>query len=90
MSKIDRIFVSTEFEVMFPLASARSLTRIGSYHTPIVWDSGIGNLPKRSSFKFEKWWLSRPDFKDIVIKAWSVDRKGMSSLDWWQTKVRFF
>jgi hypothetical protein len=90
MSKIDRIFVSTEFEALFPLASARALPRIGSDHTPIVWDSGIGNPPKKSSFKFEKWWLSRPDFKDIVIKAWSVDRKGMNSLDWWQSKVRCF
>jgi endonuclease/exonuclease/phosphatase family metal-dependent hydrolase len=36
MSKIDRIFVSTEFEALFPLASARALPRIGSDHTPIV------------------------------------------------------
>jgi mannosylglycoprotein endo-beta-mannosidase len=90
MSKIDRIFVSNEFEALFPLATARALPRIGSDHTPIVWDSGIGNPPKKSSFKFEKWWLSRPNFKDIVIKAWSVSRRGMSSLEWWQAKVRYF
>jgi hypothetical protein len=81
MSKIDRIFVSTEFEALFPLASARALPRIGSDHTPIVWDAGIGNPPKKSSFKFEKWWLSIPDFKDIVIKAWFVNGRGMSSLE---------
>jgi hypothetical protein len=46
---------------------------------------------KKSSFKFEKWWLSRPDFKDLVQKAWSIRRKrGDSNLDCWQAKVRYF
>jgi endonuclease/exonuclease/phosphatase (EEP) superfamily protein YafD len=40
MSRIDRIFCTTEFEERFPLAHARALPRVGSYHTPIVWDSG--------------------------------------------------
>jgi endonuclease/exonuclease/phosphatase (EEP) superfamily protein YafD len=42
MSRMDRIFVSTEFEALFPLAMATTLPRVGSDHTPIVWDSGIG------------------------------------------------
>jgi hypothetical protein len=51
----------------------------------------LNQQPKKSSFKFEKWWLSRPDFKDFVQKAWSIHRKrGYSNLDCWQAKVRYF
>ena len=90
MSRIDRIFCTTEFEASFPLASARVLPRIGSDHTPVIWESGCGEPVKKSSFKFEKWWLARPDFRDIVIKAWNT--KGFSSnpVDVWQSKVRAF
>jgi hypothetical protein len=88
MSRIDRIFCTTEFEEKFPLAHARALPRVGSDHTPIVWDSGCGQIPKKSGFKFEKWWLSRPDFKDLVIKAWSLGRGNKSSIDSWHDKCK--
>jgi hypothetical protein len=91
MSRIDRIFCTTNFESLFPLAHARALPRLGSDHTPIIWDAGLGQHPKKSSFKFEKWLLTRPDFKDLVLKAWSLNRKrGQSNLDCWQDKVRYF
>jgi hypothetical protein len=88
MSRIDRIFCTTSFEAMFPLAHARALPRLGSDHTPIIWDYGVNQQPRKSSFKFEKWWLSRPDFKNLVQKAWSIHRKrGESNLDCWQEKL---
>jgi endonuclease/exonuclease/phosphatase (EEP) superfamily protein YafD len=75
MSRIDRIFYTTSFEAMFPLAHARALPRLGSDHTPIIWDYGLNQQPRKSSFKFEKWWLSRPDFKNLVEKSRSIHRK---------------
>ena len=69
MSRIDRVFVSTCFEAMFPMAQVTALARLGSDHTPILWDSGCGQAPKKSGFKFEKWWCTRPDFQQIVEKA---------------------
>jgi hypothetical protein len=91
MSRIDRIFCTTNFETIFPLAHAKALPRLGSDHTPIIWDAGLGQHPKKSSFNFEKWWLTRPDFKDLVQKAWTIHRKGgYSNLDCWQAKVRYF
>lgn len=36
MSKADRVFCSTEFDNLCPLASATVLPRVGSDHTPIV------------------------------------------------------
>ena len=38
MSKLDRIFCTTGFDALFPLASARALAGVGSDHTPL---SGI-------------------------------------------------
>jgi hypothetical protein len=90
MSRIDRIFCTTEFEEKFPLAHARALPRVGSDHTPIIWDSGCNQVPKKSGFKFEKWWLSRPDFKDLVIKAWSLGRDNKTAIDNWHDKCKYF
>ena len=72
-SRIDRIFCNTSFDALFPLAHARALPRLGSDHTPILWDSGAGQIPKKSRFKYEKWWSARPDFIDIVTKSWSTN-----------------
>jgi hypothetical protein len=83
-------FCTTEFEERFPLAHARALPRVGSDHTPIVWDSGCDQIPKKSDFKFEKWWISRPDFKDLVIKAWSLARGNKSAIDNWHDKCKYF
>jgi hypothetical protein len=68
MSRIDRIFCNTGFEALFPLGNARALPRLGSDHTPIIWDSGETVVPKKSSFKFEKWWSTRVDFKKWLLK----------------------
>uniref|UniRef100_A0ACD5Z2B2 Uncharacterized protein n=1 Tax=Avena sativa TaxID=4498 RepID=A0ACD5Z2B2_AVESA len=90
MSKIDRIFCSTNFESMFPLSNARTLARIGSDHTPIIWESGETQIPKKLRFKFEKWWLARPDFRNVVVKAWDIVGNSADVIDVWQSKVRYF
>lgn len=90
MSTIDRIFCSTEFESIFPLSPAQALPRLGSDHIPIPWESGIDLLPRASSYKFEKWWLLRTDFKEIVFKSWSAPTKGHTAIEIWQEKTRRF
>jgi hypothetical protein len=89
MCRLDRVFCTTHFDSAFPLANIRALARIGSDHAPIVWDSGETRPPKKGSFKFEKWCLVIPEFKDIVLKAWSLDGDFPSVLDKWQAKVRY-
>lgn len=85
LSKIDIIFCSTEIDKIFPLANAKALPRIGSDHAPILWDSGEDHPPRKASFKFEKWWLDREDFKKVVIKAWSIKNTGRNAIDNWQS-----
>ena len=72
------------------MAHARALPRLGSDHTPILWESGCGQIPKKGSFKFEKWWSTRPDFIDIVTKAWSCEKRARNVVDVWQNKLRLF
>ena len=39
-SVLDRVFVSAQWEVMFPLCSLKAVTQIGSDHTPLLFSSG--------------------------------------------------
>lgn len=88
MSTIDRVFCSTDMDRIFPLDTIQALPRLGSDHTPILWDARIGQHPKNSSYKFEKWWLLREDLKSVVEKVWGISVKGTSSIDIWLAKVR--
>ena len=88
MSTIDRVFCSTELDSMFPLASISARPRCGSDHTPSLWDSGLQKTPKSSSYKMEKWWLLREDFKGLISRIWNENTKANSPLDKWQEKIR--
>jgi uncharacterized DUF497 family protein len=72
------------------LSSTRALARIGSDHTPIIWEYGESKRPRKCGFKFEKWWLVNPEFKELVAKAWSLETNSVSTLDKWQAKIRKF
>jgi hypothetical protein len=58
-----------ELDSVFPLANIEALPRLASDHIPLIWDAGLGESPKPSCFKFEKWWLMRAEFKDVVAKS---------------------
>ena len=46
--------------------------RVGSDHVPLVLNFGINEQKKPRLFRFEKWWLEQPDFKQLVAKIWST------------------
>jgi len=54
-AKIDRIFVTTEWESAFPLASVKALERLPSDHNPLVLNSGDNVSFGKKRFRFEKW-----------------------------------
>lgn len=70
------------------MASAKVLPWVGSDHTPVIWDSGTSQIPKKKSFKFEKWWLAIPEFKNLVDKAWATRCNSNNPVDRWQKRVR--
>jgi hypothetical protein len=90
MAKLDRIFISTEWEKSFPLVRVLCLPKSISDHTPLLVDSGENCTFGKKRFRFEKWWLERSDFRSMVERAWSLDCSGLTSMDRWQNKIRYF
>jgi hypothetical protein len=65
--KLDRILVSTEWELNHPLTTVVALPQVISDHTPLIIDTGkpsSSNNPPM--FKFELGWLLRDGFMDMV------------------------
>ena len=55
MAKIDRIFVSTEWDSGFPLATVKCLDRFPSDHNPLVLETGSNVFFGKKCFRFKKW-----------------------------------
>jgi hypothetical protein len=66
MSNIDKVFCNVELDQNFLLASIRAFPRMGSDHTPILWESGCGSIPRAPLYRFEKWWLMTKEFKTLA------------------------
>jgi hypothetical protein len=45
------------------------------------------NRPKKK-FRFEKWWLEKESFKDVIIKAWTTPCPFSKPIDLWQFRIR--
>jgi hypothetical protein len=75
--KLDRILISTEWELNHPLSMVVALPRVISDHTPLLIDTGKpssnNNVPM---CMFELGWLPRDDFMDTVSEVWN------SVFDW--------
>lgn len=71
LARLDRIFVSTDWEAAFPLATVKALFKENSDHCPLLLNTG-GNMSfSKKRFRFEKWRLERTDFRPLIIKAWN-------------------
>lgn len=49
MANIDKVFMSTCWEAMFPSVQLKALPRVGSDHTPLVFDTGAIQPPKKQT-----------------------------------------
>jgi hypothetical protein len=88
MAALDRVFVTTCWEKMFPSVSVKTLPRVGSDHTPLLSDTGAFTAPAVKQFMFEKWWLQVEGFKELVSKTWNLPCNARKSIDIWQFKIR--
>jgi exonuclease III len=71
-SVLDRVFVSMEWEMAFPLCSLCAVTRIGSDHSPLLLSSGGGAPPRLNRFHFENFWLGQEGFVEVVCIKWEA------------------
>jgi hypothetical protein len=81
--KLDRILVSTCWELKFPRVMVQSLPRGISDHTSLMLDTGSPSQPNKCTFKFELAWLFKDGFHAKVIEIWRWESKGSTSLEIW-------
>jgi hypothetical protein len=87
--KLDRVLASTEWELNFPLAKVEARDRSISDHTPLVVSTGASTHQSRSRpFHFERGWLLKKGFYDMVANIWRSENSGSSPLQRWQSKIR--
>jgi exonuclease III len=67
-SKLDRFFISTEWDEMFPLSSASHCPRTTSDHFPLIFDTG--QTPRNTLFRFEKVWIGVENFNELIAVWW--------------------
>jgi hypothetical protein len=81
LAKLDRFVVSTSRDLTFPLSRVKALDRIPSDHNPILVDTGDNVARPKKKFRFEKWWLKKESFKDVIIKAWTTPCPNSNPID---------
>ena len=87
--KLDRVLVSTDWEDKFPLSTVEARDRNISDHTPLVLNTGAStHQTEQRPFKFERGWLIRDGFYDVVANIWQSENSGCSPLERWQNKIR--
>lgn len=82
-ARIDRIFVTTEWDSAYPLSRVKALDKGNSDHTPLFIDLGEIFARGKKRFRFEKWWLEKEDFKEVVRKDWSYLCEDTDPMDVW-------
>jgi hypothetical protein len=65
-SVLDRVFVSPSWEEMSPLCTLSAITRIGSYHNPLLLDDGSMGIKRQARFFFQTWWFGVAGFEDML------------------------
>jgi hypothetical protein len=53
-------------------------------------DSGDSMARLKKKFRFQKWWLEKESFNDVVKKTWDAPCKEKKPIDIWQFRVRTF
>ena len=87
--KLDRVLVSTEWEIRYPLSTVEPRDRNISDHTPLILNTRAStHHTDQRPFKFERGWLIRDGFYDMVANIWQSENSGCSPLERWQNKLR--
>jgi hypothetical protein len=87
--KFGRVLASTEWEINFPLAKVEARDWNISDHTPLVVSTGAFTHQSGSRpFRFERGWLLKEGFYDMVANIWRSENSGSSPLQRWHSKNR--
>lgn len=70
MTKIDHVFHSDDWDLLFPNAHLQAISTTCSDHAPLFLQGCVDNA-RKPSFKFEEFWLRLPGFHDAVAAVWN-------------------
>jgi hypothetical protein len=87
LSKLDRIFISTEIATIFPLISLEALEMTVSDHSPLLL-SCSNPQPSRRPCRLELFWLKNPTSREMIKQIWnSSQHNGQAPITAFQAKV---
>jgi hypothetical protein len=82
--KLDRVLVSTEWEQKFPLTTVHAKYRSDSDHTPLLLNTSASSHNKQPPpFKFERGWLIKDGFRELVANKWQSKGEGTTAMEKW-------
>lgn len=91
MVNLDRGLVSIPWKLKFPLSHTWSVTRVGSDHNLIMFDSGEDTPQRQKYFTFEQQWVLEDDFRELCVVTWDKCNKSIPgstySLDRWHNCI---
>jgi hypothetical protein len=90
LEKLDRILMSPEWEMLFPLVSVRKLVKDGSDHCPLLLDTGDNVIPRKKGFKFDLSWLKNKEFLPKVAEIWEKPVNSSDPIDVLNIKLKRF
>jgi exonuclease III len=85
--KLDRFLASPEWVLQFKNVVVTGLDRTLSDHVPLYLKTD-SSVSTRRDFRYELCWKFRPDFKEIVLKSWSLPVRSRSNIDIWKGKIK--
>lgn len=74
--RLDRAFLSINFQDNFPILKILHLARVGSDHTPLCFSFQDTELHRKNRFIFERMWADHLGFLPVVTSAWSKQFTG--------------
>ena len=79
LTRIDRIFCTADWELLFPTCDVHSLPSLMSDHSPLLLQGELDHTPK-NYFRFENLWVHMEGFKEIVQQAWNKPVRSLQPL----------
>ena len=87
--RIDKAFINTEWNVLFPEVIVRHLERIHSDHCPIMLSLAREPIIRLTQpFRFQPIWLSYSDFVGVVSDVWSEALSLPSAVTKFEVRVK--
>ncbi|XP_019089118.1 PREDICTED: uncharacterized protein LOC109127954 [Camelina sativa] len=74
-SCLDRVFINSDWQAMYPASETEFLPLAGSDHTPVIIGIAEVYCPKRGQFHYDKRFSTSDEFIASVKKGWSLGNR---------------